>query len=198
MNHPLASVGQVIAALRGVLDLVGGARQWVTAARVTWDPAASRYQATVTGSGQPEATDLSSLCDLAHRQISETEELIARCEAAVQTIIDRLAGGSPMATSTRGPGGELRLPTHRRHAAVVRRELRRIGRTGYGVKTRGAWINNDGTTDRSSAAQILRGTGEPGPCWQGWDGGTPRWTPIAKHKPWSGCSMKAVSTRQSC
>ncbi|HEX5405232.1 MAG TPA: DddA-like double-stranded DNA deaminase toxin [Pseudonocardiaceae bacterium] len=44
----------------------------------------------------------------------------------------------------------------RRRAEAVRRELRRIGRSGYGAETKGAWINDDGT-----AEPISSGTATP-------------------------------------
>jgi hypothetical protein len=124
----LASVGQVIATLRSVLDLVGGARQRVAAAGASWDPAASGYRATTAGSSQQETTDLAALCGLAHRQIRETGELVAQCESTVQAIIDRLAGDDIMSAA---------LPaTHAPDDALPR------GRPG--AKAEGRWRNSEG------------------------------------------------------
>jgi hypothetical protein len=126
----LASVGQVIAGLRGVLDLVGGARQRVAVAGASWSPAASGYQETTAGSSQPEAGELASLGEMAGRQIRETEELIARCESTVRAIIDRLTGGGTAPTT---------LPAMHAHAADAP-----VPRGLPGAKAEGRWRNSSG------------------------------------------------------
>jgi hypothetical protein len=159
----LASIQDVVAALRGALDQIDTARRRLIEAGTDWRTAAVGYSAATPGSHQPEVVDLASLGGQVQNQIRDADQLVGRCQMTVTTIIDRLVGGigpaapSPADKSRGETGGRADHQTsHGHHAAVIRRELRRIGRTGYGVETRGAWINDDGT-----AEPVTSGTATP-------------------------------------
>lgn len=120
--------------------------------------AAGGYGTTTAGSAGPEATELATLDGRARERTREADELIGRSESAVREIIDRLVGHAPQlgvadGTVRRDRTREGGQPAHRRHADVVGRELRRIGRTGYGAETTGAWINDDGTVEQISSGR---------------------------------------------
>lgn len=159
----MASIQDVIAALRDVLDQVDTARRRLIEAGAGWRDAAVGYSTATTDSHQPEAVDLASQDGHVQNQIRDADQMVGRCQVTVAAIIDRLAGvvGPARSSPANKSGGEtggrvVDQPGHERHADVVRRELRRIGRTGYGVETKGAWINDDGT-----AEAVTSGTATP-------------------------------------
>jgi hypothetical protein len=98
----------------------------------------------MAGSGRPEVADIASLDVHIQSQLRAADELAARCESLVNAIIDRLVGGSGSAPIAQSAVRDSRTSLPR---DLLRRELRRIGRTGYGAETRGTWINDDGSVE---------------------------------------------------
>lgn len=86
------SIAEVVAGLRGVLDLLTQARQRAAVAGVGWDQATAGYSTAVAGSTHSDSADLASLCGTAEQRIREANQLISRTESIVTDVVNRLSG----------------------------------------------------------------------------------------------------------
>lgn len=106
----MASIGDIVTGLRGVLDRIGVGRRSLSAGETAWSDAASGLAAVTDGSNQPEVADLVRLEAVTRDRLREAADSLSRCEAEINAMIARFAGAAArppdVAEAVKSPPGD--------------------------------------------------------------------------------------------